>query len=355
MPDRLVMVAPNWLGDAVMALPAIADVRRHYPDAHLTIAARAAVAPLFMMVEGVDAVETLPGRGGLAAVTSWTADATALASGSFDLALLLPNSFATALIARRAGIPERWGFATDWRGRLLTRAIEKPRHPRHALHQAAYYQALTAALGIKSGPLHATVRTNPTRTRDLLHEIGLDPDEPFVVFAPGAAYGRAKQWLPERFSELAGLILRERGWSVVLVGSSADRAACEEIAARVPHSGSRLNRVIDLSGKTDLAALAGVLALAHAVVSNDSGAMHLAGAVAAKVVAIFGPTSEARTAPLPAGADAPAAAIVTHPVFCRPCLLRECPIDHRCMSGIPASAAFAAITDTQLPRANVRT
>ena len=347
--ERIVIVAPNWLGDAVMALPAIADVRRHYPDAHLAIAARAAVAPLFMMVEGVDAVETLPGRGGLAAVTSWTADATTLASGSFDAALLLPNSFAAALTARRAGIPERWGFATDWRGRLLTRAIAKPRHSSLPLHQAAYYQALTTALGITAGPLHASVRTNRTRTRDLLHEIGLDPDEPFVVFAPGAAYGRAKQWLPERFGELAGLILRERGWNVVLVGSAADRAVCEDIAARVPQSGSRLNRVIDLSGKTDLAALAGVLALAHAVVSNDSGAMHLAGAVATKVVAIFGATSEARTAPLPAGADAPAAAVLTHPVFCRPCMLRECPIDHRCMRGIPARAAFESITNNQLP------
>ncbi len=340
--ERIVIVAPNWLGDAVMALPAIADVRRHYPDAYLAVAARAAVAPLFMMVEGVDAVVTLPGRGGLAAVRSWTADAAALASGSFDAALLLPNSFATALTARRAGIAERWGFATDWRGRMLTRATAKPRQP---LHQAAYYQALTSALGITTGPLHASVRTNPARTRELLHEIGLDHDEPFIVFAPGAAYGRAKQWLPERFGELATLILRERGWSVLLVGSDADRAACEDIAARVPQSGSRLNRMIDLSGKTDLAALAGVLALSHAVVSNDSGAMHLAGAVGANLVAIFGATNEARTAPLPAGAGAPAAAILTHPVFCRPCMLRECPIDHRCMRGIPASAAFDAITN----------
>jgi lipopolysaccharide heptosyltransferase II len=338
--ERIVIVAPNWLGDAVMALPAIADVRRRYPEAHLALAARVVVAPLFMMVEGVDEVATLPGRGGLGAITSWTADAAALASGSFDTALLLPNSFATALTAHRAGIPERWGFSSDWRGRMLTRAIAKPRQP---LHQAAYYQALTTALGINAGPLHASVRTNRARTRVLLHEIGLDPDEPFVVFAPGAAYGRAKQWLPERFVELARLILHDRGWSVVLVGSGVDRAACEDIAARVPQRGSRLNRVIDLSGKTDLASLAGVLALSHAVVSNDSGAMHLAGAVGAKLVAIFGATNEARTAPLPARAGGPAAAILTHPVFCRPCMLRECPIDHRCMRGIGADAAFAAI------------
>ena len=338
--DRVVIVAPNWLGDAVMALPAIADVRRHYPDAHLSVAARAAVAPLFMMVEGVDAVVTLPGRGGLAAVTAWAGDAAMLQSGSFDAVLLLPNSFVTALSAQRAAIPERWGFATDWRGRMLTRAIAKPLQP---LHQGAYYQALTTALGMPAGPRQASIRTNQAHTRDLLHEIGLDPDEPFIVFAPGAAYGRAKQWLPERFSELASLILRERGWSVVLVGSSADRSTCSDIASRVPQSGSRLNRVIDLSGKTSLTALAGVLALSHAVVSNDSGAMHLAAAVGARLVAIFGPTNEARTAPLSAGTDSPAATVLTHPVFCRPCMLRECPIDHRCMRGIPAAAAFKAI------------
>jgi heptosyltransferase-2 len=340
MIERIVIVAPNWLGDAVMALPAIADLRRHFADAHLAVAARGPVAPLFMMVEGIDAIVTLPGRGGVGALSTWKNDAATLASGSFDTAVLLPNSFATALVARRAGIPERWGFATDWRSRMLTKALRKPRGP---LHQAAYYQALTTAIGVAPGPLHAKVRPDAARARDLLREIGLDPDEPFVVFAPGTAYGRAKQWLPERFVELAGQIVRDRGWSVVLVGSGADRAACADISGRVPQSGARLNRVIDLSGKTDLASLAGVLALSHAVVSNDSGAMHLAGAVGAKVVAIFGATNEARTAPLGAGADAPAPTILSHPVFCRPCMLRECPIDHRCMRGVTASAAFETI------------
>jgi heptosyltransferase-2 len=333
--ERIVIVAPNWLGDAVMALPAVADVRRHFAGAHLAVAARAAVAPLFAMVDGIDSQVMLPGGGGMRALAGWTADARALAGGSYDAALLLPNSFATALVVRRAGIPERWGFAADWRGPLLTRAVARPPEP---LHQAAYYQALTKAIEVAPGPLHARVRIDPERASGVLREIGLDPDEPFVAFAPGAAYGRAKQWLPERFAELAGLIVRDRGWRVVLVGSGADRAACQEIAARAAS-----NRVIDLTGKTDLAALAGVLSRAHAVVSNDSGAMHLAGAVGTKVVAVFGATNEARTAPLPAGADAPAAAILSHHVFCRPCMLRECPIDHRCMRGIPATAAYEAL------------
>lgn len=338
--DRLVVVAPNWLGDAVMALPAVADVRRHYPSAHLAVAARAPVAPLFAMVQGVDEVITLPGRGGVRALSSWQDDAAVLASGHFDAALLLPNSFAAGLVASKSGIAERWGFATDWRARFLTRAVPKPTGP---LHQGAYYQALTTALGMAPGPLHARVWPNQDWARDVLREIGLDLDEPFAVFAPGAAYGRAKQWLPERFAELAYLLIEKRNWSVVMVGANADRDVCREIERRLPKTGTKINRLIDFSGKSDLATLAGILAVARAVVSNDSGAMHLAGAVGTHVVAMFGATNETRTSPLPAGPDAPAPTILSHPVFCRPCMLRECPIDHRCMRGITAAHAFQSL------------
>ena len=338
--DRVVVVAPNWLGDAVMALPAIADIRRHFADAQLTIAARPSVAPLFSMVQGVDKLITLPGGGGVRALFGWRDDARALQAGGFEIAILLPNSFATALIAKNAVIQERWGYATDWRGRMLTRAIAKPEG---RTHQSAYYQALTTALGIAAGPPFAEVRPVAERVRELAVDLGLDTDEPFVVFAPGAAYGRAKQWLPERFAQLAELIINERGWSVIMVGSKADRSTCAEILTRLPATGSRLNRLIDLSGKTDLPVLAGLMSRARAVVSNDSGAMHLAGAVGAKVVAIFGATNERRTSPLRSSGQAPEPAIITHEVFCRPCMLRECPIDHRCMSGISARAVYAGL------------
>jgi heptosyltransferase-2 len=253
------------------------------------------------------------------------------------------------LIAKQAAIAERWGYATDWRGRMLTKAVPRPSASAGPLadrvpHQYEYYQALTAALGIAAGPPFAAVWPNTERTKELIVDIGLDPDEPFVVFAPGAAYGRAKQWLPERFAELAGLIINRRGWSVLMIGSTADRAACAEIASRIGSTGTRMNRLIDLSGKTDLPSLAALLARAHAVVSNDSGAMHLAGAVGVKVVALFGATNEKRTSPLRASASAPPPVIVSHPVFCRPCMLRECPIDHRCMRGISAQTVFEAVS-----------
>lgn len=340
MSERLVVLAPNWLGDAVMALPAIADLRRHFPDAHLGVAARPSVAPMFAMVHGVDSIVTLPGGGGLRALTGWSADAAALAAGSFDTAVLFPNSFATAFTASKAGIRERWGFATDWRGSMLTKAIAKPQG---GLHQRAYYQALTSALGIESGPPFARVYPNVEHARQLLRDIGLDLDEPFAVFAPGAAYGRAKQWLPERFAEVADELIYQRGWSVVMVGSAADRSACAEIERRVPQRDNRLNRLIDFCGKSDLATLAGVLSQAAAVISNDSGAMHLAGAVGAKTIAVFGPTNDRRTSPLASGPDAPAPVVITHDVFCRPCMLRECPIDHRCMRRIQAGDVLKAI------------
>src|SRR5687768_7708470 len=168
-----------------MALPAIADIRRHFADARLTIAARPAVAPLFSMVEGVDHLVTLPGGGGLRALFGWKDDARALHDGRYELAILLPNSFATALIAKNAAIQERWGYAADGRGRLLTRAIAKPSASaftngtagntaakQGGMHQSVYYQALTTALGIAAGPPFAEVRPVPERVRELALDLG---------------------------------------------------------------------------------------------------------------------------------------------------------------------------------------
>ncbi len=343
---RLVIVAPNWLGDAVMALPAVADVRRAFADATLHVAARAMVAPLYTMVRGVDEVITLPGRGGRSALLSWRADASVLAEGRYDAAVLLPNSFASALAVRRAGIPERWGFATDLRRSLLTRAADKP--PRGG-HQGAYYQALVEALGIEVGPPYARVEVSDSirvRAGALLDRARLT-GRPFVALAPGAAYGRAKQWVPERFAELARSLIAE-GVIPVLVGSRADQSICAEVVRHVRRGRTKAlalqpPSIVDLSGQTDLPSLAGVLALGTACVSNDSGAMHLAAAVGSRVVAVFGPTNEHRTSPLRAGPDAPLPRVLHAGVWCRPCMLRECPIDHRCMTGVSAAQVFEAL------------
>lgn len=335
-PERLVVIAPNWLGDAVMALPLVADVHREWPDMHLTVAGRGSVAALFEMVDEVDDVLPLKGGGGAAAIVSAKANARTLAAGEFDAALLLPNSFLSAWIVARANIRERWGFRADWRGPLLTRAVPRPRKP---LHQSAYYQTIASELGLVPGPPYAHVTVSEAggaRARALLTDSGLAADARFVAMAPGAAYGRAKQWLPERFAQLATVLAAERDMRAVLVGASADAAVCRLIAARAPGT-------IDLCGKTDLPTLAGVLSRAQAVVANDSGAMHLAAATGTHVVAVFGATNEKRTAPLRANASAPPATVVASDVWCRPCMLRECPIDHRCMTTISARAVLDQI------------
>ena len=347
MPGRLVVIAPNWLGDAVMALPLLADLHRAWPGTLMTVAARAGVAPLFAMVAGVTDIVRLEGSG-RQALSTWRQNAHLLESGRFDAALLLPNSFLAAWLASRARIPERWGFARDLRGRLLTLAIPPPRPEGH---QAAYYQALAPALGVPAGDRVARIVPDDdarARARNILHEAGIVEGQPFVVFAPGAAYGRAKQWLPERFAELAGLLTRT-GRSVVLVGTAADAGVCAEIVRLTEGPGP----VVDLSGRTDLATLAAILSLSAATVANDSGAMHLAGAVGARLVAIFGPTSARKTAPLRSHASAPDPRILATNVWCRPCMLRECPIDHRCMRRISAHAVFEALASIEFQGSKV--
>jgi heptosyltransferase-2 len=318
---RLVILAPNWLGDAVMALPAIADLRRSAKDAVIAVAARAPVAPMFRLVPELDEVLTIERRG-------WFGLGTDLRGGAFDTALLLPNSLHAALTVFRAGIPERWGYRTDCRGQLLTRAVQPP----WGLHQAEYYQQLVHALGFPNGPLEPRLPV-PNTARDaasnLLSSAGWDPRTPLVVLAPGAAYGGAKRWPPERFAALASGLAAD-GVRTAMVGSGGDRRTTDEVKVREP-------RAIDLVGQTDLSQLAGVLALARALVTNDSGAMHLAAAIGTPVTAVFGPTDERATRPLGDGHT-----VVTANVWCRPCMLRECPLDHRCMDTIDTGQVIAA-------------
>jgi heptosyltransferase II len=326
---RLVILSPNWLGDAVMALPAIADVRRAAPEVSITVAARAAVAPLFQLVGDVDATIVLPKPPAILDVGRWRAVGAELAEHRFDTALLLPNSMHAALLVSRAGIAERWGYRTAWRGRLLTRAIPRV----SGLHQVESYQRLVRALGFPGGAVEPRVRITPA-ARDaatrLLTEAGWDGRSALVALAPGAAYGGAKRWPPEYFGELAAALAAD-GVSCVMVGSAADAAT----AADVARAGA--GRLLNLVGRTDLPQLAGVLALCRTLVTNDSGAMHLAAAAGVPVTAVFGPTDDTATRPI-----GDQHAILTHPVWCRPCMLRECPIDHRCMRGVRVPAVLAS-------------
>ena len=323
MIGRLLVLAPNWLGDAVMALPAVANICRTWPTASLTVAARAAVAPLYTLVPGVGDIVTLTDR---------SSSVRALAEGHHDVALLLPNSFNAARLARAAGIRERWGYRGDFRSLLLTRAVPTPSR----VHQTEYYRHLVEALGFP-GEWHAPHLEVSSERRAagaaLLAESGWKGETPLVAMAPGAAFGGAKRWPAQSFAALADKLVADAA-RIALVGTLADQSAARELASgmRTPAS------LIDLTGRTDLPMLASVLTHCRALVTNDSGAMHVAAALGVNITALIGPTREDETRPTGLGRYA----VLTHPVWCRPCMLRECPLTHRCMTGITVDAALSA-------------
>jgi heptosyltransferase-2 len=203
------------------------------------------------------------------------------------------------------------------------------------VHQIEYYQQLVRLLGFSSGPAVPSIQV-PSGARsaaaEALVRAGWHGRAPMVALAPGAAYGGAKRWPPRYFGELARALDAD-GVVAVLVGSAADRQTGAEVEAA---SGAGI-RLINLIGATDLHTLAGVFTHCRTLVTNDSGAMHLAAAVGLPVTAVFGPTRDRETRP-----PGDTHAILTNPVWCRPCMLRECPLDHRCMTGVDAAAVLAA-------------
>lgn len=336
---RVLVVAPNWLGDAVMALPALADIRRAYPDSRLIVAARPSVAPLYAMVPGVDGTIVTAWRGSLRNRRALSDDVERVRAEQIDIAVLFPNSFASAWGLHRAAVRQRWGYAADFRRPLLTRAIRRPGGSRH---QGLYYQHLVHRLGMSNGPLEPSLSIPSAaveESRALLAARGWAGSRPLLVVAPGAAYGTAKRWLPGHFAALLTRAIQDTGVHGVIVGTSADADAARMVLGSI--DATHRAAVTDLTGVTTLHTLAGVMSLAVACVSNDSGAMHLAGAVGTPLAAIFGPTRDRETAPLTRHGGR--AEVLINQVWCRPCMLRECPIDHRCMKGLRPERVFESV------------
>ncbi len=339
---RAVLVrATNWVGDALLSTPAVAAVRRAFPAAHVVVLARPPVREVFAGSPDVDEVILAParsfGRGGAESL----ALVHRLRQRAFDLAVLLPNAFEAALVAWLARIPHRVGYATDGRGPLLTVAVRR-RAVLRGLPQVKYYLGLTDALGWpRAGerPRMPVGETAEAEAAALLD--GTAADRPRVALNPGSTYGTAKRWAAERYAALADALREREGVGIVLVGAPGDREASQAVreAMRGP--------ALDLTGRTGLQTLAACLRRMACLVTNDTGGMHVAAAVGTPVVAIFGPTDPRTTAPV--GVEH---RLVRHPVSCSPCLLRECPIDHRCMTGI--SVARVAGEVRALLRADLR-
>jgi heptosyltransferase-2 len=338
---KILVRAANWIGDAIISLPALRALRDRFPAAGITVLAKPWVADLYLGEHSVDRVISLAGAPG---AKDWKAKWAAVArlrQENFDLAVLFPNSFESAALISLAGIPRRVGYARDGRAILLTDAIARPKPGEIPRHERHYYLELLRRAGLAAGgPDSGEIRLDGAadareRGQQLFrnHDLTL----PVVGVSPGAAFGGAKRWLPERFAEAAARIARRMGGAVAVFGSSAERELCEWVAAT---SGGT-----NLAGATTLREFIDMTAACDFFLANDSGAMHIASALGVPSVTVFGPTDETATGP--SGA---AARIVREPVDCAPCKLRECPIDHRCMTRVTADRVVAEASDLILPK-----
>lgn len=321
---RILVRQVNWVGDAVLTLPAIEALGRRYPGAEIVLLARAWVGGLFVGHPIVDRTVELRPAGLRHSIFGRWHLARSLSRERFDLAVLFPNSFDAALVPWLAGIPRRVGYSTDGRGWMLTDAVQERSTPSRP-HQVEWYLAIVRALGADgpSVPRLSVPAEAQKKAGQTLRDHGVEETEPIVAVNPGSIYGSAKRWPAARFAGVADALVASRGVRILLIGSEGERPVLEQVAR------SMRSPVVNLAGRTDLSALMGLLAKARLLVSNDTGAMHVAAAVGTPVLAIFGPTDAEATGPV-----GQSTRLLRQPVPCSPCLLRECPIDHRCMTRI---------------------
>ncbi len=333
----------NWVGDAVLTLPALDALDRRFPRAEIVVLGRPWVAGLFGGQRGVDRVLTYESAGAHRGLGGRWALGRHLREEGFDVAVLFPNSLDSALVVWLAGIPCRVGYPTEGRRPLLTHPVPAADGAAQR-HQVFRYLALARALGGQGEPLpHLAVRPAAMEEADrLLAECGGEPHTTWIAVNPGSVYGSAKRWPAERFAAAADRIAARWQARILLVGSSREAGVIEAVARAMRQPAAVLG------GRMDIAVLPALLRRVRLLLTNDTGAMHVAAAVATPVIAVFGPTDVEATGPL-----GPRCRSVRTPVPCSPCLLRECPIDHRCMTGVTVeqvvSAAEELLSDTQYP------
>ncbi|HEX3559611.1 MAG TPA: lipopolysaccharide heptosyltransferase II [Pyrinomonadaceae bacterium] len=335
--ERVVVRGANWVGDAVMTVPALRALRRVFPRAHLTLATRAWAEGIFEDADFIDdlLVNKRETRG---AGAVW-GEAREWHARRFDLAVLFPNAFAPALVAALARVPVRVGYAAQGRGLLLTHPLGVPDW-RGRRHEAYYYLNIVKELeqllhgsSNEPGEPYVSLEVSGQRrdiARAMLREHGARLERPLVALCPGSTNSRAKRWPAESFAALADMLIEKACADVVLVGAGEEMDVSSEVAR-----GMR-GRPVVLTGKTDLAQTAAILSVADLLVTNDTGPAHVAAAAGCPVIVIFGPTNPLTTRPL-----SPLAEVVRRPPVCAPCMLRDCPIDHRCMTAITAEEVCA--------------
>jgi heptosyltransferase-2 len=335
-PKKIMVRATNWIGDAVFSLPAVEALRNRFPEAEIVIVAKPWVSPLYWNHPAVSRQIVYDAEGEHRGARGFWRLVRALRAERFDAALLLQNAFHAAWMAWCAGIPVRIGYALNGRSELLTEAVEVP--PRAAYGYLAYYWLqLVFRAGITDAPyplgemrLHLADSERKWAAQELLN-LGLGGRRFLVGICPGAVFGSAKRWMPERYAGLADRLIDGLGADVLIFGSRAERPLAEAMARAMMHT------PILLAGETSLREFMALLARCHLVVANDSGPLHVAGALGLPLLALYGPTDERGSAP-----QGERVRVVKHEVECRPCHLSECPIDSRCMKGISVDDAYTA-------------
>lgn len=344
--QRILLRATNWVGDAVMCVPAMTEIRRRFPKAKITLLARPWVAGIYDSSLVDEIMPYTLGRGWRDLPGKWKL-AKELRGMNFDCAILLPNAFEAAAIAWLARIPVRIGYARDGRGLFLTDPITPPKDGETQTHQRFYYLELLRRAGlIERIPDSDFIRLPGIASLEqegvrLFVERGMEG--PFVGVSPGAAFGSAKRWLPERFAEAAVSVAKELGAGVAVFGSADERLLCGTVLGLVREAGVRGH---NFAGETKLDEFVALAAACDAFLTNDSGAMHVASALGVPTVAVFGATDHVATGP-----TGELARVVREDVECSPCLLRECPIDHRCMKAVTSDRVAGELQElVQLAR-----
>jgi lipopolysaccharide heptosyltransferase II len=316
-PFRILIRSSNWLGDAVMSVPAVRAIKTGRPDAQVTIATPSNIAPMWKLVPGVDAIIPLPNGSLLSAVGLLRR------RSLFDAAILFPNSLRVALESWLSGIPRRVGYRGHWRKWLLNQTVPETRKPGTPEHHSLRFLRISRECGADTSNLQHPTSKPQTAVADQPLKIGL---------CPGADYGPAKRWLPERFAEVAAKISAQSSAQWLLFGTKNDAAPGDQIAAVIG------NHCVNRIGQTTLDELIHELRKCCLLLTNDTGTMHLAALLGVPVVAIFGSTEPRLTGPLGNGHI-----ILRHHVECSPCFLRECPIDFRCMKAVSTQEVVDAV------------
>jgi len=331
---RVVVRGTNWVGDSLMTIPALRALRRVLPDAHITLVIRPGTRGIFPDADFIDEILVYDRKTAFSVVPQvreWK-------RRHFDLAVLFQNAFEAALIPFLAGVPLRLGYATESRQALLTHPLPLPDW-RASRHEVFYYLYLITALEqmlfgrstVCEAEPDASIQISETRkaqAAEMLRAHGVSEEDAVVAICPGSINSRAKRWPAESYANLADRLIENKR-RVLLIGSKDETDVSEDVTRRMRQ------QPIVLTGKTTLDQITAVLDRADLIVTNDTGPAHIGAALGRPTIVIFGPTNPLTTRPF-----APEAVVLRNPPECAPCMLRDCPIDHRCMTAITVDEVF---------------